>query len=246
MKQNFDKLDKLPDEMFREISDNSPSQLSDGSGISLLSEADLLKTAEHAETHIIPNAADIGESKPISQPLTTNAKQSEGINAGKLIGSKFVIDSIDFLFPALAVWLASQIGYTLNGKSISLTKDEKEYLNEPFQDYLNTIKFNTNNPLQNLMIALGIVYGKKVFEILPEIKRKPRDIKEKSAHMAEKIEKDIERKKETVEKREQSVKEFVSTLSQIKDRELRLTATVKSRKRGRQDAINFLKKYNLY
>lgn len=91
---------------------------------------------------------------------------------GKLMGGSFAVDMVDMLIPSLVVLLINYMGYALEKKDLQLSKLEKEALSPAVQDVLDEINIDFNNPWINLGVMLAIVYGTKVMDKLPTIKKK--------------------------------------------------------------------------
>ena len=54
---------------------------------------------------------------------------------------------------------------TINKKSVSLTNSEKDTIKPVLQNYLNSINFSVEKPIDALIITFGFIYGMKYIEI---------------------------------------------------------------------------------
>lgn len=87
-------------------------------------------------------------------------------------GGGFAVDLIDMLIPTIVVLIINYFGYSLEKKDLKLNKDEKEALTPALMDVLDEINLNFDNVYVNLGIMLAIVYGTKIADKLPTIKKK--------------------------------------------------------------------------
>lgn len=88
-----------------------------------------------------------------------------------LIKGKHAVNLLDLLIPALLVFTINLIGYRIGKDKLKLDKEEKETLTPFVEDFLQAIELDMNNPYHNLFIGLGIVYGAKIVDAIPAIKK---------------------------------------------------------------------------
>lgn len=125
------------------------------------------------------NTGDTGADTPA--PSKTDKKN----RLGKLMGGTFAVDLVDMLIPSLVVLIVNRVGYLLEKKDLQLSKSEKEALSPAVQDVLDEIEIDFNNPFVNLGVMLAIVYGSKIIDKIPAMKKKA-DIKpENNKRMSE-------------------------------------------------------------
>lgn len=106
--------------------------------------------------------------------ITTEKKN----RLGKLMQGGFAVELVDMIIPTLVVLLVGYIGYELEKKDLQLTKSEKEALAPAVQDVLDEINIDFNNPYMNLTIMIGIVYGSKIADKLPTLKKKKKVVQD--------------------------------------------------------------------
>lgn len=164
----LDRFEKVPLSALTEI---TPAESGGSIGNSLLSDEDIFKTGEHAQTSLFPNNSDT-PNNPTGEIGSSNVPTSQpGIKLGSTVSGKFVVDMTDIILPALLVWVVSMIGYGIDKKQLALTAKEKETLTPLVQAYLDSINVNFNNPLNNLLFGVAMVYGSKVIEIIPNVQK---------------------------------------------------------------------------
>lgn len=115
--------------------------------------------------------------KESEENISTEIKPDKKNRLGKLMQGNFAVDLVDMLLPSLVVLCVNYIGYELNKKDIQLSKSEKDALAPAVQDVLDEIEIDFNNPYINLTIMLSIVYGSKIIDKLPVMKKKGKEDK---------------------------------------------------------------------
>jgi len=73
---------------------------------------------------------------------------------------------LDMLLPALIVALMAKAGKQVSKSALQATAKEKEIIAPVLQNYLNSINFAVDNPLNALLITLAMIYGTKTVEAL--------------------------------------------------------------------------------
>lgn len=170
---------------------------------------------------------NVTESSDSSEPIAKEKKN----RLGKLMKGEFAVEMVDMLIPSLVVLLTNYIGYVLEKKDLQLSKSEKEALSPAVQDVLDDINIDFNNPWVNLGVMLSIVYGTKIMDKLPSIKKKTLPIAKKG--MAESVAEIIQESGEGGEPAT-DLEKFEIDYGKLVD-EVRL-----SRKRGVGDAKQYL------
>lgn len=134
-------------------------------------ESDFNQTNQHTK-----QTADSTQNTPNPQntPTNTSATTNTGDKnrLGKIMSGKFAVTLVDMLLPGLLVILFNWIGYKILKKEFQLSKDEKEELAPAIQECLDSIHINFDNPVVNLSIMLGIVYGSKIIDKVPTMEKK--------------------------------------------------------------------------
>lgn len=107
------------------------------------------------------NAASSGNTET-SRP--TEAPKSPKQNLGSLISGKAAVDFANMIIPSGVTFTMRKMGYEMDKKDLQFSASEKEILSPYFQEWLNTLNIDLNNPLYNLLIGLGIVYSSKFMD----------------------------------------------------------------------------------
>ena len=110
-----------------------------------------------------PNTSDVlGMNNP--NPNATN------LNAGNLVTPEMAVAFMDLIIPVIFVLAFKRFhDKTISKKSIQLTSTEKDTLKQPLQNYLNSINFSVDNPLNALLLTLSFIYGMKYIEVQNEV-----------------------------------------------------------------------------
>lgn len=193
---NIDKLSKLPESVLSELSEKSESSGSaenadtnSVNNFSVLSDDDIFNTAKSTDTGFIPESTPENNGSKVKAEIKQTNTGSKPLQAGSFISGDFTTNLMDSLIPALIVLAASYTGYGIDKKSFQLTEKEKQLISPAMQQYLDSLSINFNNPFYNLLFVISTVYGAKILEVLPNLKKKtapPKDIKEAVIHYTEK------------------------------------------------------------
>ena len=158
MENNFNSLEKIPTELMTEIksdniniediTSNTSTGLSDNFGPSISGSSPV----------------DSG-GQATSQPFGQNPN-SQNIKASNLITSDMAVAFLDIVIPVVFVLLFKRIhNQTISKKSISLSNSEKDTIKPVLQNYLNSINFTIDEPINALIMTLAFIYGMKYIEI---------------------------------------------------------------------------------
>lgn len=139
-------LEKVPTELMKEITADIQAEGS------FLSEA-----GSHTS---------ITDSKPLDKPFMQPEAGSQSLNAGNLITGSMAVGFIDIMLPALIVLISVKMGKQINKNQLSTTQKERDMISPVLQNYLNSVNFNVDSPLNALLITLAMVYGTKTIEVL--------------------------------------------------------------------------------
>ena len=158
----FDVMDSVPDSMLKEIT--APTQAT-------IKEPSLKDAASHTEQNPFDNIANKEEAWDYKQrPESYGSKlppvNSQQMNAGNLITGDMAVMFLDMLLPALIVALMAKAGKQVNKSALQASAKEKEIIAPVLQNYLNSINFSVDNPLNALLITLAMIYGTKTVEAL--------------------------------------------------------------------------------
>lgn len=166
METNFDLLEETPTELLTEIKSDTIS-------------ADTLTANTSTALNDIYNrpnesgqqGAGFGTgTQTQGGQFNPNNPQPQTMNAGSLINSEMAVAFIDIIVPVVFVLLFKRIhNKTISKKAVTLSSSEKETIKPVLQNYLNSINFSVDNPLNALILTLGFVYGMKYVEISNQV-----------------------------------------------------------------------------
>lgn len=238
---NLDKLERMPENLLLDITNNPDKESAE------INATPPLSPAPEAEIFESGNSANIDlntgpSSAPGSGPKITinSSANTKPLSAGTLLSGTFATDLMDNLLPAIAVLVIVKVGYNIDRRALQLTPKEKDTIAPVMQQYLDSINVNFNNPLYNLLMVIGAIYGAKVIQILPDLKKKASKEKTFPAVVANKIQ-EIKEKTEKIntEKKERHLEN--SEILKL-DFETAINYIKKSKRKSREDAINIYKK----
>jgi len=159
----FEMLEQVPTDLMTEVT-KQPNG-------SVLNMADHTKLTT-AET-IAPTMAETPKISPFAEQAASNAnfasqpQQGQQIKAGNLITGQMAVTLLDLILPVACVLLIEKInGRKINKKWLQATADEKKILEPALQNYLNSINFNVESPLNALLITVAMIYGTKTIEVM--------------------------------------------------------------------------------
>jgi len=141
--------------------------------------ADLIaKALKEYEQEFNQTNKHTGQERPsnvdTSQPTTDTPTVEAGAakkSLSHLIKGRHAVNLLDLLLPALLVFAINLIGYRVSKEKLKLDKEEKETLTPFVEDFLQAIEIDLNNPYYNLLIGISIVYGAKIVDAVPSIKK---------------------------------------------------------------------------
>lgn len=200
-------LEKIPESMLTEIT--KPAEETKAPGTA---ETEVFNTGKHAETTNLFESA--GSSAASTAPDSPNKPQGgpfSSMTAGQVVTGKTAVNVADFIIPALFAFLAKTAGYELDKKALKLTKEDRELLEPATQDYLNSIDLRLS-PLQALLVAVSVVYGSKVVEILPTLKEVKKPVKSEAAKNGPDAVATAEDRVKEAERKRREKAEFVATV----------------------------------
>lgn len=161
METNFETLESIPTELMTEIkSDNIViDDITSGTGTAL-SDNFASKQA----------GANINGSGPSINGPFPNNPNSQTLRAGSLITPDIAVAFMDVVIPVIFVLLFKRFhDKVISKKSLQLSSSEKETIKPVLQNYLNSVNFSVDNPLNALLLTLGFIYGMKYIEISNQI-----------------------------------------------------------------------------
>lgn len=151
--ETLDKFEKIPDSVLSNAipEQNNFKNIADHTNIN----------GDTLDGNTGANFADNTTSQPYSNEI------GQRLNLGNLIDAKLLINLADSLIPALMV-----IGFKIvakkkiNKSKFSLTAQEKETIQPVLNNYLQTVNFSIESPLNALLLTLGVIYGTKTVEVV--------------------------------------------------------------------------------
>lgn len=231
MENKIPVFESLPDSELSKLTDekNEDSTMDNLRGI----EKEFSETNLHTkQTHKNDDNTD-----NIDNTVNTGKTQKRKTRLSSLMGEKgssFAVELIDMLIPSIVVLIISYFGYSLEKKDLKLNKDEKEALTPALMDVLDEINLNFDNVWVNLGIMLSIVYGTKIADKLPTLKKKVPEIMVEKTGMTESINKVMAESNTNNNDELSDMGKFEIDYGKLVD-EIRL-----SRKRGVGDAKEYL------
>lgn len=176
--QLFDQLEmaeQVPTELMTEITEK---------------KSDVINAADHTEIKVEDQFNNAGpqsfaerpQSQPQPQPgpISYNNNQSAGqkINAANLITGQMAVSFLDMLLPVVCVLVIEKInGRKVNKRYLQASADEKKVLEPVLHNYLASIDFNVDTPLNALLITVAFIYGTKTVEALNDMPQAPAGIR---------------------------------------------------------------------
>lgn len=221
----LDKAERTPTAMFEKV----PTPAPDAQEQPAQDGARVLDIGVKAENTPFLNSADNASARNAFNGGANNATQgganmfqpqAGGVKLGDAVGGKTATELLNVLFPSLIVFAVSNIGYHIDKRMIELTPDEKKIVAPAFQDYLNTININFNNPLYNLLFVLGGIYAAKAIDVIPN----------------------LQKKKPAVKQPANASQQQRATSSGMSAADALIERTAKQRKKGKKEAAQFLLK----
>ena len=98
----------------------------------------------------------------IDTPLYTGQR----LNLGSIFDAKLGVSLLDTIIPTLLVIVMRRSANVKISKTrFSLSASEKETIQPVLQNYLNSINFSVDNPLNALLITVGVIYGSKTLDV---------------------------------------------------------------------------------
>lgn len=238
------------DELFKAA---QPAEVAKGeadpeaSGITEVTPSEVFNTgttAEASDAHVSPGApADAfpGAGKPGNSGGGFSLPPRKGTTLGKVLPGETAVTLLDTLLPSLIVLLIDQVGYKADKKGFQLTKDERSVVAPALTEYLNSINVDFDNPLHNLLFVLGIVYGSKAIDVLPNLKKKdPKQtadetVKAEPAKIADRL--------NAKQEKERARMVFIKELRDMNNRALAVQAIIDRKKLSKAGAEQWYNKY---
>jgi len=161
----FDMLEQVPTELMTEITDNPEIK------------SNLLDAADHTKITIADNIPQDSAWQPntpgTNQNPANNAAnnpQPQKMNVANLITGQMAVNFLDMVLPVVCVILIEKINKRkVNKKFLQATLDEKKIIEPVLHNYLMSINFNVDSPLNALLITVAMIYGTKTIEVINNV-----------------------------------------------------------------------------
>jgi hypothetical protein len=100
------------------------------------------------------------------QPKTEqSARDTDSISAADLINGKTATELLDVAAPVVLSRAAKAIGRKINKADLRATPEEKKIISPVMQRWLESIRINTRNPLNALLLVCAFIYGTKIIDV---------------------------------------------------------------------------------
>lgn len=87
------------------------------------------------------------------------------VSAGDLISGKTATELLDIAAPAVISRVAKMFGKKIQKHELKATAEEKKIISPVMQNWLNSIRVDTKDPLKALLLVCGFVYGSKIIDL---------------------------------------------------------------------------------
>lgn len=131
-------------------------------------------------TDFFDSAANTRLSDEDITPEANTAQPTERpkgqVTLGKVISGKTTVKLINIFIPSFIVFALQKFGYSAQKSQMKLTKEEEEILSPVVQDCLDYVNINFDNPFYALAFVASMIYGSKVMDIIPDLKKIKNDV----------------------------------------------------------------------
>lgn len=98
-----------------------------------------------------------------------NGQPGQALKVGNLVNAKMAMQLVNILIPTLLTIVLKQFSKKqVSKRSLEATKDERDVIEPVLQNYLQSISFNVDKPINALILTMAMVYGTKVIEVINE------------------------------------------------------------------------------
>lgn len=237
MNFTFEQFERIPDSALKAVpmsqgSVQQPGQSQSSQALPSLTD-EILKTGSHTE------AGNSQSQIPGADPNMPNAnKKTLGQMTGDR-GGKLATELMNVMIPAIIIFVASRLTYKVDKKILKLSADEKEMITPAWQNVLDSIFIDFNNPWIQLGIVLGIVYVSKTIEAIPEAKK---IVKEVTKVEIQEVKTEAINEVKKQESKPTDTKDLVAKYKELyaERAEVLINETKAVRKRGRNEAVKWL------
>lgn len=117
------------------------------------------------------------EAEPETTAINTDRPKGKVV-LGKVISGKAAVSLVNIFIPSFIVFALNRFGYNAQKAQLKLTSEEKEILAPVVQDCLDYVEINFENPFYALGFVATMIYGSKIFDIVPDLQKIKNDITE--------------------------------------------------------------------
>jgi len=185
-------------------------------------------TSHTKQTLDFTDNTDKGENQDKVEQLGTDSAVKTKNSLGKILPAKIALTMADKIIPSLLILILYYLNLQVDKKKLQLTKDEINELIPAVQDCLDAIKIDMDNPFTTLGVMIGIVYGSKIIDAIPEITKK--EIKKEFKNIDQKLDSIINDDEEKTSNREKFEADYNALVEEIKTK----------RNRGIKDAKAYI------
>ena len=138
-------------------------------------DAEILSTSKHIPSvngGTVLGAEEITDKipKPGSIGIDSSVKTSS-TKLGSVIQAELAVNLLDVAVPALIVTAIYYVGYKIEKREMNLNAKDKQVIIPAMQSALDAVQINFENPFVNLAFVVSVVYGVKIIEAIPEMKK---------------------------------------------------------------------------
>jgi hypothetical protein len=139
--------------------------------VTLLTDEEIFETGENStgDFNKVPDPDETEHEE--TEHETQTETDPESTSVGELITGEFAVDLMDAILPIAIVTAIHFLGYQLDKRELYLTARDKKVLAKATQRALNAVNVDLKNPFVNLAFVVSVIYGAKIIEQLPNIKK---------------------------------------------------------------------------
>lgn len=171
MEFNFDALEDVPTSLMKDVTETPAAETAKGT-----TPGNISSFADHTAPIAEPvfKSENPAANNPTAANFSGSNTQGQKMNAGALITGDMAAGFLDLLLPVIIVLIADKVaGKKINKRYLQATPDEKKTIAPVLQNYLNSVNFNVESPLNALLLTCAFIYGTKTIEVLNMPDNKP-------------------------------------------------------------------------
>lgn len=172
--------------------ENVPTSVLDDLTAGVDLDAEILGTSKHIPSvngETVLGAEEITDKIPKSGGIgIDNSVKTSSTKLGSVIQAELAVNLLDVAVPALIVTAIYYVGYKIEKREMTLNSKDKQVIIPAMQSALDAIQINFENPFVNLAFVVSVVYGVKIIEAIPDMKKADRKKPEPAVKATEPIE----------------------------------------------------------